>query len=299
MTDSRPLISLLMPTRGRVDMAKRFFNSVLDTAKHPEAIEVILYVDEDDVESHTLDQFEGLTVRKVIGLRKTMGHYNTTCLQASKGDIIVLANDDMVIRTPGWDERLREVDAQYPDKIYLAYANDLFKGEHLSTFPILSRLCCDLIGNPYPLEYKAGWIDYHLMDIFKRLDQAGLKRMQYLPEVIFEHLHVRAGKAEMDATYRQVERFAHDHVFLELIPQRRAAAERLISVIRGQRTPVPTPAPLSLVEPFQHALRAFWLMTKLLLLDTTLPLRWRGWLWIWFMGRYAAGKGLLKPFVQP
>ena len=41
--------------RGRPALAKGFSQSVADQSAHPEAAETVLYVDEDDVESHHLD----------------------------------------------------------------------------------------------------------------------------------------------------------------------------------------------------------------------------------------------------
>lgn len=74
----------------------------------------------------------------------------------------------MVIRTQGWDEKIRSVHEQFGGGIYLAYGNDLFKGGKLCTFHILSRSTCDLLGEPYQAAYCGAFIDYHLFDVFKR-----------------------------------------------------------------------------------------------------------------------------------
>lgn len=163
------MISLLLPTRGRVTLCKRFLQSVIDQTIDIENIEVIIRVDDDDVESHQID-FEGLNTKLLIGPKTTMGGYNTECFNQSTGEIVVLVNDDMVIQTQGWDEKLRELHRKIEDKIYLAYGNDLFKKGDLCTFPILSRQCCELLQQPYHTAYRGAFIDYHLMDIFKRLE---------------------------------------------------------------------------------------------------------------------------------
>ena len=69
---------------------------MLDTAEVLSAIEVILYVDDDDTGSHHLDATPLHTVR-LIGPKQSMGTYNTQCYRAAKGQIIVLVNDDMVM----------------------------------------------------------------------------------------------------------------------------------------------------------------------------------------------------------
>jgi ABC-type polysaccharide/polyol phosphate transport system ATPase subunit len=130
-------ISLLLPTRGRAELLRRFLESVLARSERPELVEVVAYADADDPSSHGL-KVEGLDVRTIVGPRATMGEYNTACFEGSRGDIVMLGNDDVVIQTRGWDRKLREMHAAMQDRIYLAYPNDLFKGRGLSTFPILS-----------------------------------------------------------------------------------------------------------------------------------------------------------------
>lgn len=294
---SNPLISLLLPTRARPRLAERFFRSVVAESTHPESVEIILYVDDDDVESHHLDSPD-VRVHRIIGPRLTMGQYNSRCLAEARGGIIVLANDDMVIRTRGWDDRLRALDASFDDGVYLAYGNDLFKGGKLCTFPILSRRTCELLVEPYPVAYRGAFIDCHLFDIFKRLSHLGVDRIRYLEDVIFEHLHFRTGKGELDTTYTQRGRFADDPDFLLLTDARRAAADRLWCAIQGRPLPAPipfTPDPNGMPP---GMIGTIGFITRRVLLDGTLPLPWSSFLWYWFIGRQLAARGWLRPFVK-
>lgn len=290
-------ISLLLPTRGRPALVERLFKSILDTAAHPERIEVILYVDEDDFGSHDLDS-QDFRVIRIIGPAASMGVYNSTCLDRARGDIIVLANDDMVMRTPGWDNKIAQVDADFPDGIYLAYGNDLFKKRSLCTFPILSRRTCDLLVEPYPAAYRGAFIDVHLFDIFKRLQHAGFQRTRYLDDVVFEHLHHRTGKADFDETYKRRRRFEGDSIFIGMAKVRSAGARRLLNVLRGEwlsefeKSSFKEYVPTSILGAVSY-------FSRQMLFDTELPLRWRGFLWYWFIGRYLAARGLLRPFVKP
>ncbi|MCH7651437.1 MAG: hypothetical protein IIA63_09820, partial [Nitrospinae bacterium] len=54
---------------------------------------------------------------------------------------------------------------------------------------------------PFRVSFFGGFIDYHLMDIFKRLQVLGEDRVVYLKDTVIEHLHYRYGKSEVDATY--------------------------------------------------------------------------------------------------
>lgn len=276
------LISLLLPTRRRPEWLRRFLESVLARSEQPQRVEVVVYADEDDPRSHG-SRVEGLEVRTLVGPRASMGDYNTACLERSRGEIVMLVNDDIVIQTRGWDRKLRELHAAVPDRIYLAYPNDLFKGRGLSAFPVLSRRTCELLGEPFPHLYRGAFIDYHLLDIFKRLEALGHARLYYLEDVIFEHMHYRTGKGEYDEVYRARARFGDDEAFLQLRAGRSSAAQRLLAAIEGgarEGAPAPSPAPDS---------RANTLLAATLL-DRELPTAWRLRLFAWFLARRLAHK---------
>lgn len=295
-TPQPALISLLLPTRGRPELVERFFASVINTAEHLAAIEVILYVDDDDPGSHQLNGGPLHTVR-IIGPNRSMGAYNTACYRACRGQIVVLVNDDMVMGTAGWDRALRDLDSRYADRIYLAYANDLLKKRGLATFPILARSTCELLVDPYPDTYAGAFIDVHLFDIFKRVQQAGFERIIYLPEVIFEHLHYRTGKASYDDTYSKRGRFQDDSAFIQLADNRREAAARVIGALNGQ-PPGAAALPPALGSVPATTRSALWFYFKRIALDRQLPLPWRTRLWLWFTLRHSAAHGWLKPFVK-
>lgn len=292
-----PRISFLLPTRGRPALARRFLDSVVRHSHGIAQVEVIVYVDEDDTGSHDIGS-DAVAVTRIIGPRRTMGGYNAACLRAARGQIIVLANDDMVIGTDGWDTRLIEIDESNPDKIYLAYCNDLFKKKRVCTFPVLSRRSCELLVEPFPDAYQGAFIDSHLFDIFTRLKHAGFDRIRYLDDVIFEHLHYRTGKAPFDDTYRRRDRFADDWTYLGLIGARRRAAQRLTEVLRGGSPITPVNATETPGPQAQSLAAAFVFFSRQFLFDTSLPVGWRTYLWVYFIARHLASKGLLRPFVR-
>jgi len=269
-------ISLLLPTRGRAELLRRFLESVLARSERPELVEVVVYADEDDPSSHGF-QVEGLEVHTIVGPRASMGDYNTACLERSRGDIVVLANDDVVIQTRGWDRKLREMHAAMQDRVYLAYPNDLFKGRGLSAFPILSRTVCQLLGEPFPRAYRGAFIDYHLLDIFKRLEQHGHPRLIYLEDMVFEHMHYRTGKGDFDEIYGKRDRFGDDATFLRMRDERNAAAQRLLAAIEGESARHPQAAVTTPPE-----------LLRVSLLDTELPVSWRLRLFLWFLARNLA-----------
>ena len=266
------LISILLPTRGRVNLAERFLTSANKTATYPNHIEYVIYTDEDDPESLKISA-EGMRCVRISGPRTTMGACNTRCLEASSGEIIILSNDDVVINTIGWDEKIRNMHRDVGDKIYLAYPNDLYKGESLSAFPILSRTTCDFLDQPFPEIYKGAFIDVHLMEIFIRLRKLGCDRIRYMPDVEFEHVHFRTGKSKIDKTYIERDRYGDDYIFHSLHLIRKAAARFLAKLINGSIDKSPKfrfEQPEAMCKPMS-LFGAIKILARIYLLDRDLP----------------------------
>ena len=288
-----PSISILLPTRGRPEQAERLLQSVVEMSADPSRMEVILYVDEDDPASHGI-QCEGLPINTIIGPRLPMGGLNTACYQRSTGNIIAPLNDDMVIRTPDWDRRIIEIHERFPDRVYLAYPNDLHSGEMFPSTPILSRTTCETLTHPFPEAYQGGFIDYHIMDIFKRLQVLGEDRMVYLGDVVIEHLHYQYGKSEADATYEQRGPLnVGDEVFIGLRDYRQESSKHLFAHIRGNPLPALTPLPSTAPLPASNFLAIAGFAGKFIF-DTALPLSWRTYCFEVLSRRY-----LLKKYKYP
>lgn len=232
-------ISLILPTRQRPRLAWQALDSLFATADRPEQLEVILYVDQDDEASHELDHPE-LKVVRLVRPRAKMGAMTQTCYGASAGRYLMLWNDDVLCRTPGWDTAIVARFAAVGDDVALVWGNDLFRGATLPSHPILSRTVCELLGGVCPRQYHRDYIDTHIYDVFCTLRQLGHDRLVYLPDVVFEHLHVEAGKAAFDSTCVKQRRADDELVYLAWADERRLAAGRLARHI--ERTAVRLPA---------------------------------------------------------
>jgi len=298
------LISFLLPTRKRPSLVNRFLQSVLDHTKNLEYIEIVLYIDEDDTESHGIEN-NRLKLKKIIGPRDAMGRSLASSMKKSDGSVIILANDDMVIRTHGWDTTVLELDSKIKDKVYLAYANDLIMRETMCSFPIVSKKLLELLVVPFPPEYKGGFLDYHFLDIFKRLEKLGYKRLFYFDDIIFEHLHYQVGKADLDSTYQwRGPMDIGDDVFTALRPFRQTQALRLRATIEGNEPPE-----IKRVQSIQNTHNSFLKdilnsFTKFAM-DSDLPGKWRTDLFMLFITRAFSrmgllpGKGYMRKFLKP
>jgi len=217
-------ISLLLPTRGRTRELARMLASVVETTRRPERIEVVLYVDDDDETAGFT--FADLPLVKHLGPRTSMAGMISACYGLAERENVFLLNDDVIFRTAGWDDAVCAALEEFGDGVALVYGNDLHQGRRLPTFPILPRVACELLGGPAPADYFRSHIDAHLLDVFERLRRAGHDRIRYLPEVVFEHLHIEAGKAGAD---RSPHAWARDDevTWFAWAEQRRYAAWRL------------------------------------------------------------------------
>jgi hypothetical protein len=286
-------ISLLLPTRGRPTLVERFLQSVVAQSARPDLVEVILCVDDDDLDSHNIT-FDRLRLKLVIGPRRNMGAYNAECLKHATGDITIAVNDDIIVRTNGWDDKVRALDARFPDGVYLGYGNDLLKGPKLCTFPILSRETCRVLASPYPSMYKGAFIDVHLMDIFRRLDRRGYPRTIYAANIVFEHVHYRTNPEALDATYTDRPRFGDDLTFIALADARQLEADRLYNHVNGQSSEIVPTAPETHVG-WSGPIGFLALCMRKFLMDNNLPAAWRTRLFIWMIARQFASRILRIP----
>ncbi|MFC1546748.1 hypothetical protein ACFL4O_03410, partial [bacterium] len=184
--------SLILPVKDNLHLVNRLLKSIVDTTDDCNRIEVILYVDDDDTVMKDYS-YNGININKIIGTKDSMGNIIKKCYAKTKGRYLFLLNDDVVFHTKGWDNLVLEAFSKFDDDIALVYGNDLYYGKDMCTFPIVSRKIYNLLDELYPEEYEHHCIDSHVFDIFKKLEKLGYKRMIYLKNVFFEHMHYDLG----------------------------------------------------------------------------------------------------------
>lgn len=107
--------------------------------------------------------------------------------------------DDHVPRTPGWDRLLLDAIDQLGGT-GIAYGNDLFMGPRLPTAAVISA---DIVA-------ALGWMcEPSLHHMFTDNVWADIGRaagcLAYVPGVVIEHVHFRAGKTSVDDVYAAAE----------------------------------------------------------------------------------------------
>ena len=231
-----PMLSIIVPTRGRPEQLRAFLDSLAQTARDPARLEVVLVVDEDDAQTLAF-RHSGVPTRQVVAPRGLpMGALNSRGYEASTGDYVMLCNDDVQVRTPGWDDRMEQVFRSFPDGVVLAHVNDGTFKDRLCVFPCVSRRYTELAGGVCPEEYRRYRIDDHIYNVFNLLVHLGERRIQYLPEVLFEHHNYAASMAGERVYVPDAAMHEQDTaLYLATFPARKELAARLKERIRAHR----------------------------------------------------------------
>lgn len=109
VTDARPRVSILIPTRNRFDLLCACVGSVL--AKTTYADFEIIIIDHENTEPATLAYFEKLAAEPRVRIVPYGGPFNYSAMnnaavRQARGDIIVLLNNDTEVISPDWLERM-------------------------------------------------------------------------------------------------------------------------------------------------------------------------------------------------
>ena len=227
-----PTLSILLPTRGRTTQVIRLLREMCATAKDPDQLEVVLYLDEDDHASHELAH-PTLALHKIIGPRRRMGQITNLCVREARGRNLLLFNDDVQIHSDGWDYAINQALASHPDGIALVYGNDLHQRHRNATFPAFARPLVDALGQVTLPSFNHYHIESHLMDIFLRLRRLGHDRLVYLSDVAFAHYRLTHAP---ERTIEQRQNGVDDRVTYATRSEDRAyAAHRLAMLIESLR----------------------------------------------------------------
>lgn len=222
-------LSVLCPTRNRPGNVERMTESAQVTADG--IVEFVFYTDSDAPGSVPETISSRDHARVLTGERIVLSDMWNACAAQAGGQILMQCDDEVIFRTPGWDAMVAAAFAQYPDHIAFVHGRDLYQPDGtFGTLGFLHRRWVDTVGYFTPPHFSCDYGDTWLNDVSNALG-----RRVYLPEVITEHLHPVAGKAQWDATHlERLARGARDDVaglYGRLAPQRQADVVKLRGVM--------------------------------------------------------------------
>lgn len=191
------LISILIPTRGRPQNVRKVVSSAMATAKYPDSIEFLFYVDDDD--STFPSDVLTSQVKVIIGPRLWISLAHIILYSHCKGEIIMYAADDLIFRSENWDEIIKERFSKTADKIRLVYGNDgVLQSQNIARHAFVHRNWINAVGSSFPSGREMP------SDLWYTEVARGIGRLDYLDDLIIEHVHYRqGGAAKFDFTYKE------------------------------------------------------------------------------------------------
>jgi hypothetical protein len=230
------MISVLIPTYGRPERLAATLESIARTGLDDKDVEVFVRI---CVEDPCRAAYKALampvSLKCLFVYEKNAQNYGQgieVLRQFATGDILMAASDDVLFRTPGWHLTVEEAFAAVPDRLLVAYAND-GRGRRKPEHPIVSRRWIDTLGYFMRTEFRHFCVDQWIQELAEDIG-----RLQYLDQVITEHMHVKYGKAAMDDTYAMVRgntrtSEADNALYATLAPQRAADLRKLLDAMQA------------------------------------------------------------------
>jgi hypothetical protein len=156
-----PAISLLLPARGRPKNLKQSIDSAFGLANHPEAIELLVRLDECDpclreelaiLADHPHTDLFRIGVGTRFGYARMDQYYNGLA-ESAVGDWLFFWNDDIDMLTRGWDDLIREAplfSVQFPRRDTTPTTD--------YTLPVVGRPIYETLGHLSKNAYCDAWI---------------------------------------------------------------------------------------------------------------------------------------------
>jgi hypothetical protein len=182
-------IAVLTPSRGRPDRLDEMLDAIKATAQL-ETTAIFVGLDVDD--EFRYPQREG--VWYIVKERMRLGAWANELAKVAWDDYEILASfgDDHRPRTPGWDVRIEQEFLLHGSG--LVYGADGLQDARLPTAPFWSTDIVKTLGWYFPPNLVHLFADDFWLAFAKAIG-----RCRYIPEILIEHLHPSAGKAEWDA----------------------------------------------------------------------------------------------------
>ena len=194
-------IAILLPTRGRTTALTRSLIGLLEQADDLDSIQLLLGLDTDDTVG--IEHFQNELQPKLddMGVDYTamtfapigygrLNEYINELAKNSSADWLFFWNDDAIMETQGWDQRITEHNGKF--KLLAVHTHN----DHpYSIFPIVPRAWLDVIGHLSLHSMTDAWLSQnaYCLDIWERID--------------VHVLHDRADLTgnNLDATYKERE----------------------------------------------------------------------------------------------
>ena len=133
MSNFKIIISLIIPTRHRINLLKNCIDSFYNLSMHPKHIEFIILVDDDEDTLNFLlkeKHKEEINITTIVRKRgeTLVDHYDNYGAKCSNGRLLWILNDECECKTNNWDHKLFGIYEHFikkePDKIFYIFVDD-------------------------------------------------------------------------------------------------------------------------------------------------------------------------------
>jgi hypothetical protein len=178
---------------------ERLCDSIINTADCLDQIEVVFYIDVDDIQSQYKANIlaDKLNIAVLIDDRISQGEMTNELAKIATGSILHMCGDDLIFRDKSWDTQVSNIFSKYQDGIVLVYTNDGINGERFGTHPFVHKNWVKALGRVC-FGFRHGYCDNWVTDLAR-----GVQRIKYLP-ILIEHMHHSFGKGEFDETSKDL-----------------------------------------------------------------------------------------------
>jgi hypothetical protein len=171
-------IAILLPTRGRTAALDRSLIGLLEQATDLDSIQLLLGLDTDDTvgiehfQNELQPKLDSMGVNYTAMVFEPMGYgrlneYINELAKNSSADWLFFWNDDALMETQGWDDRIVEHTGEF--KLLAVHTHN----DHpYSIFPILPRAWLDVIGHLSLHSMTDAWLSQiaYMIDIWERIE---------------------------------------------------------------------------------------------------------------------------------
>lgn len=183
---------VIVPSRNRPDNAERTIKALQE---HSRISDFCIAIDDDQADLYPRLDGVMYEVNPRLWMNGTLNLVASRHAHSYK--TVHFLGDDHLVKTPGWDEKLY---APIKDRGFgLSYGDDLFQRVNLATSVMMSTNIIKTLGFMAPPKLTHLFMDNFWMNL-----GYALQCIDFVEEVVIEHLHFMNGKSESDAGYIEV-----------------------------------------------------------------------------------------------
>lgn len=182
------MISILHPSYGRPELARKCYDEWLSKSDRPSDIEYVLCLSSEDKSGY--DTFNDVNCKIVYFMGKGLVNQVNYAATFATGQLLIAVSDDFGC-PDHWDTRL--LHALEGKEDYIVKTQDGIQ-PFIITLPIMDRMYYERFGYIYHPSYSHMWGDTELADVGRLLGRT------INSTLVFPHRHYSTGAMKKDAT---------------------------------------------------------------------------------------------------